>query len=267
MQLLENARVERVVDLGNKLFRLDLHAPEIAILARPAHFVMLRTSMGLSPLLCRPFSIYQCSANGKLQILFRQIGTGTMNMCRLRPGDEVQLTGPLGKPFDLNNSEEYILIAGGVGIAPIFMAAKHLLRHNRTKLTVLAGAANGAELRSLIQDFETIGIECDTATDDGSMGHHGLVTDLIAPALSNHERKKTGVICCGPTPMMAAVAAMTMDLGLDCQVSLETMMACGVSACLGCAVEAKGLEKKYLHVCKDGPVFRADEIEWKKLRN
>ncbi len=264
--MLENARVKNIVSLGAELFRIGLHSPRIAKISRPAHFVMVRTSPGISPLLCRPFSIYQSNTDGTLEILFRRLGPGTTNISRLRPRDEVQLTGPLGTPFDLGRREEYILIAGGVGIAPIFMAAKHLQRHKRRNLTVIAGAATAAEIHPLIQDFKDIDIICDITTVDGSAGHKGLVTDLITPATTKHDMGHTGIICCGPTPMMAAVAARAADLGIECQVSLETMMACGISACLGCAVAIRGSEK-YFHVCKDGPVFRADEIEWDRLRD
>jgi len=266
MQMLEKAEVLQVEDLGANLFCLDLFSPGIAEKAEPAHFVMIRTSKGTSPLLCRPFSIYQSNDNGVIRILFRRIGQGTNNMSRFLPGEEIQLTGPLGNPFQLENGREFVLVGGGVGIAPIFMAASRLRQKGTTPISVLVGAATGNELQPLIRDFDKIGISCRLATDDGSTGHKGLVTDLLKETLTKQTDRERSVICCGPTPMMAAVAEVTNGLGVDCQVSLETMMACGISACLGCAVAIKD-HKNYRHVCKDGPVFQADEIIWERLRN
>ncbi len=265
MKTVERARVKRIVSLGRNLFRLDLHSPQIAGQAWPASFVMARTSEATAPLLCRPFSVYQTTSEGELQILFRVVGQGTANLSRLRPDDEISLTGPLGNGFDLGARKEFILIAGGVGVAPVFMAAKQIVRNGGTRITVMAGAATGEELEPLTAGFAPLGIDCELATDDGSLGHHGLVTDLLKQRLADVSPQRTGILCCGPAPMMAAVAGICEQAGIWCQVSLETMMACGVSACLGCTVAGRGNGKKYLHVCKDGPVFMAGEIEWKTL--
>ena len=268
MKTVEKALVRRVADLGARLFRLDLHAPQIAARAWPASFVMVRTTVATAPLLCRPFSIYQTTSEGGVQILFRVVGQGTANLSRLRPGDEVMITGPLGNGFDLEARDEYILVAGGVGIAPVFMAAKELVRSGATRVTVMAGAATAAELTPLTAGFAALGVDCALATDDGSLGHHGFVTDLLKQGLADAGPAGTGVLCCGPAPMMAVTAGICERAGIWCQVSLETVMACGISACLGCTVPARdhqGQEKKYLHVCKDGPVFMAGEIEWKTL--
>lgn len=262
------AEITRKELLTKDIVRLTLRAPEVAALAEPGQFVMVKVSDGMSPLLRRPFSIHQSGADEWLQILFKIVGKGTDCLAARELGGQVDIIGPLGHGFGLpKNSEQNIcLVGGGMGVAPLFFLAKQILaKHPGVNLRVYAGAANGNELRFLQDDFAGLGIELVIATDDGSLGYAGYITDLVNRELDRSRRWQ--VYCCGPHPMMAKIAEYCRVENWPCQVSMETMMACGISACLGCTIRtssAKGLESNmpYLHVCKDGPVFESGDVAW-----
>lgn len=244
--------------LGGGIYRLTLDAPGIATAAKPGQFVMASCGSGLDPLLRRPFSIHQVNQDGQLQILFKVVGRGTQLLARSRRGEWLSLVGPLGRGFSLQTDGPVCLVGGGIGIAPLLFLAsrlRELSRGDRAPLALL-GARSVQELRPLVQEFTALGCEVLTATDDGSLGHHGTVVDLLPARLGHVVRLAT----CGPFAMMAAVAALCRDSNTPCQVSLETHMACGLGACLGCTV--RGADGAYLHVCKHGPVMSAEEIAW-----
>jgi dihydroorotate dehydrogenase electron transfer subunit len=261
-QFQSKAKVLKAERLASDIHRLTLLCPEIAKTARPGQFVMLRIApTALDPLLRRPFSIYQTTAGGRVQILYKKVGKGTGIMAGLHPGDMVDLVGPLGKGFPIDLRQRPCLIGGGMGVAPLFFLATWLLRHPEAEPLVLLGARNREELRAIATDFEDLGIPVGTATDDGSEGHHGYVVDLLTDSLREDGGRPWHVFSCGPYPMLRAVAKLCHLRSCPCQVSLETMMACGIGACLGCALPQAHLEG-YLHVCKDGPVFDAGQLAW-----
>jgi dihydroorotate dehydrogenase electron transfer subunit len=255
------AEVLRSEQLTRDVFRLTLFAPEIAKAARPGQFVMLRvTDAGLDPLLRRPFSIYQATSDGRLQFLYKVVGKGTRIMTGLHPGQLVDLVGPLGRGFMLEERDHCCLIGGGMGAAPLFFLATWLLRQGETAPLVFMGARNEEELGAATADFQALGIRVVKATDDGSAGHHGYVVDLLVEELGTNSQPRH-VYSCGPYPMLRAVSQLCHLHKTPCQVSLETMMACGISACLGCAIPKAHLDG-YLHVCKDGPVFDTGQVAW-----
>lgn len=256
------AEIVRQEEVAPRIFRLTFRAPEIAAAARPGQFVMVRVSEGLDPLLRRPFSIHQATAGGEVQILYKILGKGTDLLAAMPPGRRLALLGPLGRGYDLRNGNAFCLLGGGMGIAPLFFLARELLRRVEIPpLQVLLGARTAAELAPLARDFADLGVQdLHLATDDGSLGHHGSVVALLPGRQPGAD--SWSVCTCGPHPMMKAVAAACLDRGWRCQVSLETMMACGISACLGCAVPAADAAGDYLHACKDGPVFEATEVAW-----
>lgn len=258
----EQAEVLRQEQLTPEIFRLTLRAPEIAANARPGQFVMIRTSLGYDPLLRRPLSIHQTIGNKQVQLLYKVVGKGTRLLAAMTPGRQVHLTGPLGHGFELAGRQAICLVGGGMGIAPLYFLAREILRTTSPpKCIVLLGARNAAELGPLPRDFMDIGAsQTHLATDDGSLGHHGYVAELLPLHLDPN--LQWTVYTCGPQPMMKGVAGHCRKQGWECQVSLETMMACGVGACLGCAIPRADLSGSYLHVCKDGPVFQADEVAW-----
>lgn len=255
------AEIVRQEQVGPQIFRMTLRAPEIAATARAGQFVMVQVTEGRDPLLRRPFSIHQATGDGLMQLLFKVLGKGTAIMAAMTPGRAVNLVGPLGRGFDQTGEDAVCLVGGGMGMAPLYFLAGTLLRQARVpRLIVLLGARTANEVKQLSGDFQELGIEVNLATDDGSLGHHGSVVDLLSMRLATES--KWSVCTCGPHPMMKAVASDCRQHGRRCQVSLETMMACGISACLGCAVMAADLSGPYLHVCKDGPVFDASEVAW-----
>jgi len=261
-QFEEQAEVLRQEQLTPEIFRLTLRAPEIAANARPGQFVMIRTSLGYDPLLRRPLSIHQTIGNSQVQLLYKVVGKGTRLLAAMTPGRQVHLTGPLGHGFELAGRQAVCLVGGGMGIAPLYFLAREILRTTSLpKCIVLLGARNAAELGPLPRDFMDIGAsQTYLATDDGSLGHHGYVAELLPLHLAPN--LQWTVYTCGPQPMMKGVAGHCRKQGWECQVSLETMMACGVGACLGCAIPRADLSGPYLHVCKDGPVFQAAEVAW-----
>ncbi|MBA3006617.1 MAG: dihydroorotate dehydrogenase electron transfer subunit [Proteobacteria bacterium] len=239
--------------------RLTLNAPDIAAAAVPGQFVMVQTAQGLDPLLRRPFSIHQINSEGLLQILFKVVGRGTERLAQCRTGEQLSILGPLGNGFNLGESGNACLVGGGMGIAPLLFLASRFLQQSHGGVTprVILGARNREELVPLMGDFLALGIEVLAATDDGSFGYHGLVTDVLKTL---NLTSQSSVYSCGPKPMMAAVHHLCQKENIPCQVSVETVMACGMGACLGCAVPLKA--GGYAHVCSDGPVFEAGELLW-----
>ncbi len=237
---------------------LTINSPQIASSALPGQFVMVACSGQDDPLLRRPFSIHNTLADGSLQILFKVVGRGTGLLARKITGQRVDLIGPFGKGFELKRPGAICLVGGGMGIAPLYLLAKEMRSSQENQDTVLLGAASAGELSGLNKQFLELGLEVHCATDDGSLGHHGFVTEL----LRDLPAEIRSVCVCGPFPMMKLVAAHCLENELHCQVSLETHMACGLGACLGCTVH--GSDGAYRHVCKNGPVFNAQEVSWKQ---
>ena len=259
------------------------HAPDLAVGSRAGQFVHVRTGDFSGMVLRRPFSLNTADpATGIVTIHFRVIGRGTEWFTRLRPGDEIDLLGPLGRPFEVDaRSRHLLLVAGGLGMAGVRMLADEAIRAGR-RVTLLFGAASAREVypSNLLPDE----VEYVVATDDGSLGHHGFVTELV-PA---YEAWADQAFACGPAPMLAALARLAAGrqgrLGVArlgrkrgggrsdpvgspaarrkafLQVSMEQNMGCAVGACLGCVVmSTSGAPQR---VCREGPVFAADEIAW-----
>lgn len=255
------AEIIRTETLAPDLYRLTFLAPDLAAAARPGQFLMLRVGEGRDPLLRRPLSIHQVTANGWVQVLFKVVGKGTKMLAALTPGQTVDVVGPLGNRFTLHTGNRLCLVGGGMGIAPLYFLARELQRSNPPEAVVpLLGARTAKELRPLADDFTALGLEPRLATDDGTLGHHGLVIDHLSELMATGSPWR--VYSCGPYPMLRAVAKICREQGWPCQVSLETMMACGLAACLGCAIPSAQLDGPYKHVCKDGPVFNAEEVAW-----
>jgi dihydroorotate dehydrogenase electron transfer subunit len=174
------------------------------------------------------------------------------------------MIGPLGRGYALPKQlGTLVMIAGGIGLASLFgLAESILLRRKQWEVLVWMGGKSSADI-VMRRELEDMGARVWVTTEDGSLGTTGLVTQMLereGPHLANHAT--TMVYACGPFDMLARVAAITQGLSLPCQVSLEARMACGVGACLGCVV--LGRDKAYRLVCKDGPVFDAQEIDWEK---
>ncbi|BHH82164.1 dihydroorotate dehydrogenase electron transfer subunit [Desulforhopalus sp. 52FAK] len=258
-QFQENAIVTRVEQLSESNYRLTFDAPLIGGAAKPGQFVMIRTSIGKDPLLRRPFSVHQVLADGQIQIYFKDVGRGTSILARAKIGDLFSVFGPLGRGFSLTKTEPSILVGGGLGIAPLLLLLKEncRIKTNCDNDIVILGGRNKDEVEPLVEDFKKYGVTVRVSTDDGSLGQQGFVTDIFT---SLDIRPDSHIYACGPEPMMEGMARLCADRNLKCQVSVESVMACGMGACLGCSRPDK--KGSYTHVCLNGPVFDAEKLEW-----
>ncbi|MCD6319888.1 MAG: dihydroorotate dehydrogenase electron transfer subunit [Candidatus Desulfofervidaceae bacterium] len=258
---LETAKVVEhchFIEPGAEIFHLlTLSAPKIASSAKPGQFVMVRVGAAiLDPLLRRPFSIFY-QGKDTISLLYKVIGKGTNLMTTWEPGDKISVLGPLGKGFKIFSSEPQWLVAGGAGIAPLcFLGSR--LREKKVSFKTLWGLRYkiAPALMGVIQ--QKLG-DLIIYTENGSLGYQGLVTEGVKRL--RQEEKPEGIYACGPLPMLKALFRWTKEEGIAMQVSLEANMACGVGACLGCVIETK---EGYKKVCRQGPVFNAEEIKWEK---
>lgn len=246
------ARVESQVQLADGVYSMELLAPEIASAARAGQFISVYTK-DKSKLLPRPISLCGIDRErGILRIVYRVAGAGTAEFSAYRAGDSVEIMGPLGNGFTLKDKKA-ILIGGGIGVPPMLELMKEL----SCERTAVLGYRD--QQLFLKDEFEACGPVC-VATEDGSAGTKGNVLDAI------REQGVQGEIiyACGPTPMLRAVKAYAMEKGIECYISLEERMACGIGACLGCAVALRGEDgaEYFGHVCKDGPVFDSRRVVW-----
>lgn len=246
-------------DLGGGSFAIEVDGPIPA--TDPGQFYMLRTGERWPVLLPRPFSLYDRAADGSWgSFLVKAVGPGTRALLDLEPGEAVVLNGPMGRPFPAD-VEDPVCIAGGVGLAPFLLLARQQAAAGR-KLRLLFGGRTRTALAG-IDDFAAIAT-VHASTDDGSHGFSGLVTALLDDLITRGEVKSDAIVfCCGPDPMMAAVAALCKSRGMRCFLSLETYMACGYGVCNGCTVEVEGSRFKgwpYSKSCLEGPVYEACEL-------
>ncbi|MCE5237055.1 dihydroorotate dehydrogenase electron transfer subunit [bacterium] len=243
---------------------LELHAPEIAAKAKPGQFAHVRVGSGLDPLLRRPFSVMLPNRHeGTIQLLIKNVGRGTDLLCHLREGVLVDVLGPLGSSFTPPPpGRDILMVAGGVGVAPLVYFADVLQTDPTAHYRVrgLYGGRNSDQL-PLWTEFGGRCEEFYVATEDGSAGEQGLVTDLLEGQLQRGDVQV--VYTCGPRAMMAKVAAMSAVAGVTCFVSMEQWMGCGLGACMGCVVPA--VAGGYVRVCVDGPVFDAATLDWDSM--
>ncbi|MEA3328665.1 MAG: dihydroorotate dehydrogenase electron transfer subunit [Candidatus Omnitrophota bacterium] len=252
--------------ISGKYYLLRLSASGIARLSQPGQFIHLRCSESLSPLLRRPFSIHRVSG-AKIDIFYQVVGKGTEILSKKKAGQYLDVIGPLGRGFEIDRPGDFVLVAGGMGIAPLLMLAQRLSRCRVNKVILV-----GAKTKSLIlckEEFKRLGFKIKAATEDGSLGFKGLVTDLLEQTLrikhssaalrTGSAQCNTNLYVCGPQEMLKKTARISSKYRLKAQGSLERNMACGVGACLGCVIKTT---HGYRKVCQDGPVFNLDEIIW-----
>lgn len=256
--------IQSVTALTTDIYLLRFSCAPIAAEAHPGQFVMVRPIKFSEPLLPRPFSIHRVRGD-RLELLFKIIGQGTRQLAGLQKGDLLEVRGPLGRGYDFSSGQNPILVAGGMGVAPLLFLAETWKRsqkkNSKQSLQLFLGARVKAELLRL-KEFEGTGAKILTATEDGSYGRKGLVTRLLFSTLKSPSPHQT-VYACGPTPMLKAVRDWAVQKGISCQISLEAHMACGLGACLGCVVARKKETKTtYVNVCQQGPVFEAGEVLW-----
>lgn len=220
---------------------------------RPGQFVMVKVSNGLEPFLRRPFGILAAD-NGRVDIYYKVKGTGTRTMSALLPGAKVDLLGPLGNGFpDCPDDRAPVMVAGGTGLPPIMALARSLGRGE-----LFLGARDAGEIPLAEEVRALAGVRSEFATEDGSLGHKGFVTEILRPKLEL-EAQNIQVYACGPLGMLKAVAQLAAEYAVPCLVSLEERMGCGFGVCAGCVVTTVDGQKR---VCKDGPVFKAEDLTW-----
>jgi dihydroorotate dehydrogenase electron transfer subunit len=270
--------VEENVRLARDTFRLRFPCPEIARRVLPGQFLMLRLADCNDPLLGRALAVYDVlpGADGRprsIDLVYRVAGKMTRLLAELRRGSRLEAWGPLGNGFPPTPAEHLVMVAGGIGQTPFLMLAREYLGSRsfgepprgvpQAKKTTLCYGVRTQEYLACVDDFRDSGVEVQLATEDGSRGRRGLVTDLIEPVV-RQSSWPCGVVCCGPEPMMAVAARVAGRLGLPCQVSLESPMACGVGACFSCVKKIRDASGgwDYRRTCVEGPVFDARDVEF-----
>ena len=243
-------------------YLLRCECSEIAQYARPGQFIHVMVSQDTGMLLRRPFTIYTVEGS-EITMLYQIIGEGTKRLSEMGEGASLHVLGPLGNTFNLTTKPEpAILVGGGAGIASLMLLAA-ALRENDIQTFGLVGAQHRARLLS-VSDLASIGITVHIATDDGSMGHHGYVTDVLADLLNEAKWPRPTIYACGPHGMLAAVTKIATDFAVPTQIAMENRMGCAMGVCLGCVcpVRIAPNHVEYQRVCTEGPVFNATDIAW-----
>ena len=257
------AKIIKSEKVTKEIFKLTLLSPFISRRAKPGNFVHLKVNQTTFPLLRRAFSIHKTDPKkGEFEILFKVVGLGTEMLSEKKKGEVLDLMGPLGNSFSFpSKSQKIMLVAGGMGLAPLQFLLNELLIKKKTgkdDILFFQGAKNKKEIL-YSREFKSLGIKHLISTEDGSLGYKGMITDLLVKEVKVKDKVK--IYACGPIAMMAFLSRISRKANLDCQLSLETHMPCGVGACAGCVVKTKKNKTfEYKKVCSDGPIFDAREV-------
>jgi dihydroorotate dehydrogenase electron transfer subunit len=240
---------------------LELSAPQVGPLVGPGQFLHLLIPRLNEAVLRRPFSIYQADESG-VAVIYATVGKGTASMNFLKVGDEVDIIGPLGFGFPEPEEDRLpLLVAGGYGNAALYLQAKN----SEQKGVAFFGGRSAIDILC-VEEFKALGWEVCIATDDGSLGTKGFVTQALQNWLNENPAEPVEIFACGPNAMLKAVGDMFVATEHPCWLSMDRNMACGVGACLTCVIKLKDAETaegwKWGRCCKDGPVFNAKEILW-----
>lgn len=250
------AVVMRQRQVAQNIYEMWLSWHPAMAAAYPGQFVHVAVSDTCDPLLRRPLSICQVNADKEWSLVYRQQGRGTTQLSKMTSGMQINILGPLGHgytwPTTPNGS--VLLIGGGVGVPPLLFLAQRLQAAGWQPQIALGFVNKQSAI--LLDEFKALGLPVSVATQDGSLGQRGLVIDLLT------NKEIIAVYSCGPWPMLQAVANWCVQRNLPCQVSLEARMACGIGACLGCVckVQHPGQTPSWERVCREGPVFTAQEV-------
>lgn len=260
--------VSDATQLAPGVFLLGFHAPALVGVTRPGQFLMAIPPAGEQ--CATALGIYEAQGE-RASILFFVCGRRTRELAELRKGDHLAISAPLGNGFTFGDARDVAIVAGGVGIASVLLPAQALVRMGK-RVRLFYGART-ADLLVEKDRFASEGCEVICATDDGTFGHHGFITEALACT----DRKPDLILACGPSPMLRATAVVAKELGVPAQLSLEETFACGVGGCWGCVVpidrnssqapgfpgaDAGGSEVINARICKEGPVFWAHELRW-----
>ncbi len=264
--------------VGRDTYRVRFLCPEIAQRVLPGQFLMVRLCGCDDPLIGRPLAVYDVlpgddGAAAAIDLIYHVKGKFTRRLTQCTTGQPLTVWGPLGNGFPLLACDHLVMVAGGVGQTPFLLLAKEHLGLQRfgcpcrqaplVQHITLCFGAQSVDLLAGADDFRRLGVDVRLATDDGSCGHHGLVTDLLEAVLVP-ATEPIQVATCGPVAMMRRTAEVAAQCGVPCQVSLETPMACGIGICFSCVAKVRDGEGNwdYKRTCVEGPVFDAASIEW-----
>jgi len=240
------------IELGNNIFVLKIFLPEVSKTIQPGQFLNIKVSDTIYPLLRRPFSVCDAEVD-HIYIMFNIFGEGTKMLALKKPGDELDILGPLGNGFNLSGDyDTAVIAAGGLGAAPF----PYLTRNLTDKKNILTFIGGRTSRDVITYNMKNIF----TSTDDGSMGRKGTVVDLLNENIGVLKNGKIKVFACGPTAMLRAVKEFCLANEFDCEVSTECAMACGFGICQGCPIESAHQKDSYLLVCRDGPVFNIKDV-------
>ena len=251
------------------IYLMKLSAPAIAQQAIPGQFIHIKCNQNYYHLLRRPLSLHQINKDrGEISVLFQVVGEGTKILSEKVIGEDLNVLGPLGRGFNINSKSQNILIVGGgIGIAPLLALTEESIKSGKN-VQVLIGACN-KEMIIGEKSFKDLGIKVYIATEDGSCQYKGLVANLLTEVISVWQTDQ--IFACGPKAMLKRIAEISTFYNIDCQVSLEERMGCGIGACMACVCKIKIKEEQndkeehfynYKRVCMDGPIFQAKEVIW-----
>lgn len=263
MPELSFAKLIKKEQLKQDIFKFSVYAPSIVNNSKPGHFVEIRVSEQTEPFLRRPISIYNLiKEEGILEFIFQVKGKGTEILSKKEEGELIDIIGPLGYgTFKYENYKNLAIIGGGIGVFPLYELAKCAKADNKNVKTYLGFRSK--EFVLLEQEFRNVSNELVITTDDGSYSEQGFAINYLEKDIE--DGKIDCISACGPLPMLKAVQKLALDRNIPCQISLEEKMGCGLGVCLGCAVKTAQSSKEapeYLHVCKAGPVFNANDVEF-----
>ena len=243
--------------VADQYFRLDLRAPEIAPLVQPGQFAHVRVLPLKEGLLRRPFSIFKVE-DDTFSIFYKRVGKGTEALSQMKPGESLSVIAPLGNGFSvpLSDGETPLLVAGGYGMAAMYLLAKR----SAHKGVVFVGGRRAVDILC-VDDFRALGWDVRITTEDGSLGEKGLVTQPLQAEL---QRVAAGrLYACGPTPMLRAVSRLAEQFSLPAELSMDEHMCCGVGVCLACVIRVRaGDSWEYQRSCTEGPIFDSRQIVW-----
>lgn len=281
-QVLSNRKI------AQDTFKLRFECPEMARQFLPGQFLMMRLAGCDDPLIGRPLALYDTALDDQgnpaaVDVVYLVKGKLTSRLVHLVAGQTVEVWGPLGNGFDPQETDHLIMVAGGIGQTPFVALGQESLGKknygdpartaNQISRVSLCYGARSAEFLAGVEDFQEIGVEIHLCTDDGTRGHHGLVTEQLEQLLTesistsaegNPPTETKRIVCCGPEAMMEAVSEMARRYQVACQVSLETPMACGLGICFSCVAKVcdDSGNWDYQRTCVEGPVFDAERIVW-----
>jgi len=263
MPIQEKCQVLDHKQVGPKHYQLILSSPYISSHAEPGQFINIKCGESRDPLLRRPLSLHRISKEHKtFELLYEVVGKGTELLTKYFVGEEIDALGPLGEGFKIDPQKQIaIIVGGGMGMAPLLALAEAIKDKIKAVYVLIGAKARGQVLCE--EDFKKITDQVLVATDDGSYGKKGIISDVLLDFINNqlttYNLQLSTLYACGPKPMLRAISEITFQKKIDCQISMEERIACGIGACKGCAVKTKN---GYKMVCKDGPVFNCEEIIW-----